>query len=193
MENKEFTPVKLHFDKWAYERACRDAEDKLMAIDKMSVWSANNGVYIKSKDLMYSFLDDPIGTFKDEWYRVNKEKIGINVNVDKLLELCDIDIRELDILREGVKRYDAKIGITDDKKTKLFKYYSIVKEDDYTEYTKSEKQNKQVAKLKKFIKSLKEVAEFTQVYPANIQQGLSSAITFDMRDSSYKINSSMFS
>ncbi len=193
MENKQFKPVKLEFDKWAYNRACKEAEDKLLALDKMSVWSANKGVYIKSKDLMYSFLKDPVGTFKDEWYRVNKEKIGINVNVDKLLELCDVDIRELEVLREGVKRYDAKIGVKDDKKTKLFKYYTIINEDDYTTYTKSEKQNNQVLKLKKFLKALDEVGEFTQVYPVNIQQGLSSAITFDMRDNSYKINSSMFS
>jgi len=193
MENKEFKPVKLHFDKWTYNRACKQSEDKLIALDKMSVWSANKGVYIKTKDLMMSFLNDPVSTFKDEWYRVNKEKIGINVNVDKLLELCDINIRELEVLREGVKKYDAKIGITDDKKTKLYKYYAIVNEEDFTVYTKSAKENERVNKLKRFLKALEDVGEFTKVYPANIQQGLSNAVQFDLRDNKYVINNTLFS
>ena len=67
MEDKKFTPIKLHFDKLAYKRACKEAEEKLNILDQMLVWCANNNAYIKTKVLMKSFLLDPIQTFKDEW------------------------------------------------------------------------------------------------------------------------------
>tara|TARA_R100000426_G_scaffold84173_1_gene63193 strand:+ start:770 stop:1351 length:582 start_codon:yes stop_codon:yes gene_type:complete len=193
MENKEFKPIKLSFNQYEYERACKDAELKLLALDHMLVWSANNGVYIKSKDLMKNFLYSPIPTFKSEWYRINSSKIELKVNQDKLLELCEVDIKELEALDEKVRKYDALITIVDDKKSKLFKYASSVSKEDFTIYTKDEKQNDKVVKLKKYLEALGEVAEITNVYPANICSGLSNIITYDVRDNKYIINHSMFS
>ena len=142
---------------------------------------------------MSSFLSNPVQTFKDEWYRINSKKIELNVNVEKLLELCEIDIRDLGVLREGVRRYNADIGIANDKKTKLFKYVAKVNKEDYSHYTKSESENVRVMKLKKFLNALNDVSEFTQVYPANIQQGLNNIIHYDISQREYVINSSMFS
>ena len=142
---------------------------------------------------MSSFLSNPVQTFKDEWYRINSKKIELNVNVEKLLELCEIDIRDLGVLREGVRRYNAEIGIANDRKTKLFKYVSKVDKESYSHYTKSEKENDKVLKLKKFLNALEDVSEFTQVYPANIQQGLNNIIHYNISDNEYVINSSMFS
>ena len=48
-------------------------------------------------------------------------------------------------------------------------------------------------KLKKFLNALNDVSEFTQVYPANIQQGLNNIIHYDISQREYVINSSMFS
>ena len=192
MEDK-FKPIKLSFDSREYNRACKEAEQKLLALDKMLVWCAHKGVYIKSKDLMKEFLANPVNTFKQEWFRINSKKIDLKVNVDKLLELCEIDIRDLGVLREGVRRYNADIGIANDKKTKLFKYVAKVSKEDYSHYTKSESENKRVVKLKKFLNALEDVSEFTQVYPANIQQGLNNIIHYDISQREYVINSSMFS
>ncbi len=188
MANTEFKPILLQFNKLQYNRACKEAEEKLLALDKMLVWCANNGTYIKTKDLMSSFLENPLTTFKQEWYRINSKKIELKVNADKLLELCEIDIRELEVLREGYRKYDAKIDIANDKKTKLFKYVSKVSKEDYSVYTKSADENDKVKKLKKFIDSLKQVQEFTKVYPANIQTGLNNAIRYDISDNEYIIN-----
>jgi hypothetical protein len=193
METKVFKPIKLAFNKYEYMRACKEAEEKLLALDKMLVWSANKGVYIKSKDLMKSFLYSPIPTFKSEWYRINSGKIELNVSIDKLLELLEVDIKELEALDENVRKLDALIVIVDDKKSKLFKYASSVSQEDYTIYTKDEKQNDKVKKLKNYLKSLEDISEFTKVYPANICQGLSNMITYDIRDQKYMINNSMFS
>lgn len=193
MENKEFKPIKLSFQKYEYERACKEAEEKLLALDKMLVWSANKGVYIKSKDLMKNFLFDPIGTFKEEWYRIHSGKIELNVSIDKLLQLLEVNINELEALDENVRKLDALIIVVDDKKSKLFKYASSVSQEDYTIYTKNEKENIKVSKLRKYLKSLEDVAEFTKVYPLNICNGLSNIITYDLRDNKYQINSSMFS
>jgi len=187
MNNKDFKPILLQFNKLQYNRACKEAEEKLLALDKMLVWCANNGTYIKTKDLMSSFLENPLTTFKQEWYRINSKKIELKVNADKLLELCEVDIRELEVLREGYRKYDAKIDIANDKKTKLFKYVSKVSKEDYSVYTKSADENDKVKKLKKFIDSLKQVQEFTKVYPANIQTGLNNAIRYDISENEFVI------
>ena len=193
MENKEFKPILLFCDNSGYNRACKEAEDKLLAIDKCLVWCVNNGVHIKSKDLMSSFLDNPLQTFKDEWYRINSKKIELNVNIEKLLELCEIDIRDLGVLREGVRRYNAEIGIANDRKTKLFKYVAKVNKEDYSHYTKNESENERVIKLQKFINALEDVGDFTKVYPANIQQGLNNVVHYDISQSKYVINNTVFS
>lgn len=193
MENQDFKPIKLSFNEQGYQRACKDAKDKLMALDKMLVWCANQGVFIKTKGLMKEFYSNPVGTFKAKWFELNSKKIELNVNVDKLLELCEVDIRQLQNLIAEVKQYRAEIGIEDDKKTKLFKYCSLVNKDDYTVYTKSKSENERVNKLKRFLKCLDDVGSFTKVYPANISQGLSNAVIYDFRYGKFVINNSMFS
>ena len=187
MEDK-FKPIELAFNKLAYNRACKEAEEKLLALDQMLVWCANNGTYIKTKELMRSFLLDPVGTFQEEWYRLNSKKIELNVNVKKLLELCEIEILGLQLLEEKYRKLNAVISIVDDKKSKLFKYASVVKEDDYCIYTKDEKENKKVDKLRRFIKALKDIEPITKVYPANIQTGVSNAIQYDISENDYVIN-----
>ena len=188
MENTEFKPIELSFNKFEYNRACKEASEKLLALDKMLVWCANNGAYIKTKDLMRSFLLDPVNTFQEEWYRLNSKKIELNVNVKKLLELCEIEILGLQLLEEKYRKLNADITIVNDKKTKLFKYASSVNKDNFKVFTKSKSENEKVGKLKKFIKALKDVEPFTKVYPANIQTGLSNAIKFDISENDYVIN-----
>ena len=112
----------------------------------------------------------------------------MKVNLEKLLELTEVYISELQLLEEKYRKLNADITIVDDKKSKLFKYASVVKEDDYCIYTKDEKENDKVVKLKKFLKSLKEVEEFTTVYPANIQSGLSNAVRYDISENEYVIS-----
>ncbi len=187
MEDK-FKPIKLAFNKLAYKRACKEAEEKLHILDQMLVWCANNGTYIKTKDLMRDFLLDPIQTFQEEWYRINSKKIELNVNIQKLLELCEINILGLERLEEKYRKLQADITIVDDKKSKLFKYASVVKEDNYCTYTKNHSENNKVVKLKKFIKSLNEIEEFTTVFPASIQQGLSNAVRYDISENEYVIS-----
>ena len=188
MEDKKFTPIKLHFDKLAYKRACKEAEEKLHILDQMLVWCANNNAYIKTKDLMRDFLLDPVQTFKDEWYKIHSKKIELKVNLEKLLELTEVYISELHLLEEKYRKLNADISIVDDKKSKLFKYASVVKEDDYCIYTKDEKENKKVDKLRRFIKAIKEIEPYTKVYPANIQTGVSNAIKYDISENDYVIN-----
>ena len=137
---------------------------------------------------MSSFLLDPINTFKQEWYRIHSKKIELKVNLEKLLELTEVYISELQLLEEKYRKLNASISIVDDKKSKLFKYASVIKEDDYCIYTRDEKENQKVGKLKRFIKALKDIEPITTIYPANIQSGLSNAIKYDISEKEYIIN-----
>tara|TARA_R100000426_G_C4799796_1_gene102077 strand:+ start:319 stop:894 length:576 start_codon:yes stop_codon:yes gene_type:complete len=188
MEDKTFKPIILSFNKLNYQRACKEAEEKLHLLDQMLVWCARNGAYIKTKGLMSSFLLDPVQTFKDEWYRIHSKKIELKVNLDKLLELTEVYVSELQSLEEKYRKLNAFISIVNDNKSKLFKYASVVNKEDYYVYTKSEKENEKVLKLKKFLASLKEVEEFTSVYPAHIQSGLSNAVRYDISENEYVIS-----
>ena len=104
------------------------------------------------------------------------------------MELCEINILGLERLEEKYRKLQADITIVDDKKSKLFKYASVVKEDNYCTYTKNHSENNKVVKLKKFIKSLNEIEEFTTVFPASIQQGLSNAVRYDISENEYVIS-----
>ena len=188
MANTEFKPILLQFNKLQYNRACKEAEEKLHIIDKMLVWCANNSTYIKTKDLMNSFLQEPVNTFKQEWFRIHSKKIELKVNLEKLLELTEVYVLELQLLAEKYSKMPGKIIIVDDKKSKLFKYASVVNKDDYCVFTKSADENDKVKKLKRFIDSLKQVSEFTKVYPANIQTGLNNAIRYDLSENEFVIS-----
>ena len=137
---------------------------------------------------MSSFLLDPVQTFKDEWYRIHSKKIELKVNLDKLLELTEVYVSELQSLEEKYRKLNAFISIVNDNKSKLFKYASVVKKEDYYVYTKSEKENQKVDKLKRFIKALKDIEPITTIYPGNIQQGVSNAIKYDISEKEYIIN-----
>ena len=105
-----------------------------------------------------------------------------------MLELTEVYVSELQSLEEKYRKLNAFISIVNDNKSKLFKYASVVKKEDYYVYTKSEKENEKVLKLKKFLASLKDVEEFTSVYPAHIQSGLSNAVRYDISENEYVIS-----
>ena len=68
-----------------------------------------------------------------------------------------------------------------------------VNKEDYSHYTKNESENERVIKLQKFINALEDVGDFTKVYPANIQQGLNNVVHYDISQSKYVINNTVFS
>ena len=91
----EFKPIEYGFDEVGYTRANREAELKLKMLDEMLVWCANKEIYIKSKKDMQMFAVDPVNHFKLLWYEKNSKKIDLDINIDKLLDLMDINVKGL--------------------------------------------------------------------------------------------------
>ena len=100
----EFKPIEYGFDEVGYTRANREAELKLKMLDEMLVWCANKEIYIKSKKDMQMFAVDPVNHFKYLWFEKNSKKIELSINVDKLLDLSDINVSEL---KQLARKYEA--------------------------------------------------------------------------------------
>ena len=119
----DFKPIEYGFDEVGYTRANREAELKLKMLDEMLVWCANKEIYIKSKKDMQMFAVDPVNHFKYLWFEKNSKKIELSINVDKLLDLSDINVSELKQLARKYEANRSELSIADDKKTKLFKWF----------------------------------------------------------------------
>lgn len=186
----DFNPIEYSFDKVGYVRAEKEAKEKLEALDKMLVWSANHNVHIKTKKDMGMFAVDPVNHFKYLWFEKNSKKIDLKINVDKLLELTDINIGELISLKNKYERIRSEVGIVDDKKTKLFKYSVTVDRKRFARFTTSEEQNKKVRALQKFIKEIEKIdKDICKVYPFEMCRavGQTNFLRFNTSEGKYEI------
>ena len=187
----EFKPIEYGFNKVGYNQANKEAKEKLEILDEMLVWCANKEIFIKSKKDMQMFAISPVNHFKHLWYEKNSKKIELPINVDKLLDLMDINIFELQQLAIKYEKNRAELGIVDDKKTKLFKYAIQVDRNKFCQYTTSAEQNKKLKALQKFIKEVKAIEKIVgKVYPYDICNALGRGqhLGYDISSSEFKIN-----
>ena len=186
----EFKPIEYGFDEVGYTRANRDAELKLKMLDEMLVWCANKDIYIKSKKDMQMFAVDPVNHFKYLWFEKNSKKIELSINVDKLLDLSDINVSELKQLARKYEANRSELSIADDKKTKLFKYCVQVDRNKFARFTTSEEQNKKVKAINSFLKEVKKLEkDVCKIYPYDLCMALNGGnlIRYNTREEKYDL------
>ena len=64
--------------------------------------------------------------------------------------------------------------------------------EDFTTYTKNQYENDMLEASDDLMLALKKVGYFTKVYPLTITQGVSNFLLFDMKQSKYRINRTLF-
>ena len=183
----DFTPIKLDVDIVAYNKANEQAEALLNNFNDALSWVYDN--HVKEADIsIEAFNDDMVMEFQKAFMKRNAKVIKLDVSFEKLLNLLDVN---LDALKEfQYKHHDnpqvAKVIQPDDTlKVKIDM-------EDFTTYTKNQLENDMLEASDDLMLALKKVGYFTKVYPLTITQGVSNFLLFDMKQSKYRINRTLF-
>ena len=183
----DFTPIKLDVDIVAYNKANEQAEALLNNFNDALSWVYDN--HVQEGDIsIEAFNDDMVMEFQKAFMKRNAKVIKLDVSFEKLLNLLDVNI---DALKEfQYKHHDnpqvAKVIQPDDTlKVKIDM-------EDFTTYTKNQYENDMLEASDDLMLALKKVGYFTKVYPLTITQGVSNFLLFDMKQSKYRINRTLF-
>jgi len=182
-----FIPIKLDVDIVAYNKANEQAEALLNNFNDALSWVYDN--HVQEGDIsIEAFNDDMVMEFQKAFMKRNAKVIKLDVSFEKLLNLLDVNI---DALKEfQYKHHDnpqvAKVIQPDDTlKVKIDM-------EDFTTYTKNQYENDMLEASDDLMLALKKVGYFTKVYPLTITQGVSNFLLFDMKQSKYRINRTLF-
>ena len=117
----------------------------------------------------------------DKYYESNKDKIQLDIKVDKLLELVGINIFELRDIEDKFNSMNDKLDYSDGVKP-------VVDKSLYENYTKSSVENDKLRAGRKLIEVIKNFESFTKIYPMSIRQATSNLLTYDIRRNKYLVN-----
>jgi len=159
-----------------------EAEEKLKLLNDAIEWCKKYGVKISSKKDRQLFKTDFVQFFKDKFYSINSKKSGLPINVDKLMDLLDVDISELQQIEDKYLRNQTVIHI------KNGEYITMVTPEKYVQFTESELENEMLEVLNEFLRSLKKVEKYKSVYPFDICRGTGRFMNFDQNSGKYFLN-----
>lgn len=160
----------------------REAEQKLNLLNDAIEWCKKYGVKISSKKDRHLFKADFVEFFKDKFYSINSKKSGLPINVNKLMDLLDVDISELEKIEEKYLQNQTVIHIKNDE------YVTMVTPEKYVQFTESELENEMLEVLNEFLRSLKKVEKYKSVYPFDICRGTGRFMNFDQYSGKYFLN-----
>ena len=107
----KFKPIVIDFNEQAYNHAIDTANEKIELYNQALAWA---GKHIKV-DAPKAFADSFTEYFKEQFYQANKNKIQLNVSVDKILSLMDVEtdaLSHIEILfKENPNTLTFKDGI----------------------------------------------------------------------------------
>ena len=76
----KYKPMLVHFDEVSYQKAIEEAEQKIHIYNKALAWSENH-IKINTPKL---FAESFTQYFKDRFYDLHKDKISLDISVDKI-------------------------------------------------------------------------------------------------------------
>ena len=95
----------------------RQAKEKLELLNKAIEWCKIKGVKLETKKEKEEFKIDFVEFFKKKFYSINGTKTGLPLNVNKLMDLLDINILELQRILEITEVYKAILEILEITRT----------------------------------------------------------------------------
>ena len=167
--------------------AIQEAEKR--AKKKISI--LNSAVAEAGKHIEVTYLKK----FSEDFMTYTTEKImsenkglkDLNLSIEKVLNLLEIDLKNLYELQLLFEENEAKILF--DKNGKPF--YKIDK-NDYTLFTKNEEENKKVDAIHKFIDAIEELEKHVHIYKGGITPLTSNLLRYDLRLMDWEINQEYF-
>lgn len=160
----------------------RQAKEKLELLNKAVEWCKIKGVKLETKKEKEEFKIDFVEFFKKKFYSINGTKTGLPLNVNKLMDLLDINILELQRILDKYLNNPIRIQI------RKGEYSAAVTPEKYVMFTKTELENEMLEAMNEFVESLKKIEKYKKVYPFDICRGTSRFMNFDTSTGKYFLN-----
>lgn len=160
----KYKPMLVHFDKEGYDQQVKWAEIKKTVSDEAWEWIGKNlpenHKIIHADEFKGMFIKGNfVSLFKKEFLRAYRDKIKLDISVDKLLELMEVEIYRLEELEREYNTItiDIKWGAEG-------KHYHIDKRP-YEVWTKSSEENQLLKDGRNLIEAVEKLGRHTKVYP----------------------------
>ena len=167
----------VSFDERGYNYEIEKGLKKISIFRDALKWAEKHIIVTDKKEFAKSFSK----YFMMEYYESNKDKIKLDIKVDKLLDLVGINIMELRFLEDNFNQNNAVIEYGDILKP-------IVDKAPFELWTNSSEQNEKLRAGRKLIEVINQAGEHTKIYPADIQRATSNFLTYDIRKQEYQVN-----
>ena len=168
----------VSFDERGYNEAINKGEQKTQIFKDALEWCNQyvEGLYLKG--FAKSFTKE----FMARYYELNKDKIQLEIKIDKLLELVGINIFELRDLEDKFNNHPSEFEVNETG------FGCKVERRPYEQWTTSSEQNEKLRMGKRLIEVIEACNPHTKIYPATIQQATSNFIIYDIRKGKYFVS-----
>jgi hypothetical protein len=181
----KYKPMLIHFDDDGYNQAVKKAEEKINIFHQALILARKDVVVDNLEDFSRSFTS----YYKKAYYQSNKEKIQLDISVDKLLYLMEVDLTRLERLERNFNLNTAPIDfinqLPDDEE--VLPIHRVDKKD-YELYTTSSEQNEILRAGRNLIDAIQTASNYATIYPFNIGQATGNLIRYDIRKAKYFVN-----
>lgn len=171
----KYKPMLVSFDERGYNEAISKGEQKTQIFKDALKWCNQyvEGLYLKG--FAKSFTQE----FTERYYEANKDKIQLDIKIDKLLELVGINIFELRDLEDKFNNHPSKFEVDETG------FGCNVERRPYEQWTNSSEENEKLRIGRKLIEAIESCNPHTKIYPVTIQQATSDFIGYDIRKGQY--------
>lgn len=174
----KYKPMLIDVDNDGYNYALKRAKEKVHLYNKALAWCQQ---YIDVTDCE-GFSASFSHYFKQEYHMLNKDKIRLDIRIEKILDLMDISLFELERMEADYRGNDSPLQFNNGVPV------PDINIRDYEIYTKSSEENERLRDARKFIEALQKLSQHTIVYPLNIMRGTSNVIRYDGIKDEYSVN-----
>ena len=181
----KYKPMLLRFDEEGYNRAVKLAEEKIH-IFHQALLLARKDVVV---DHLERFEDSFTAYYKEAFLKKHKDKIQLDISVEKLLYLMDVDLTRLERLEKNYKANDSPIDFLDQHpdSEEVLPFHRVERKA-FELYTNSSEQNETLRAGRNLIAAIQAAGKHTTIYPFNIARATSNLIQYDMRKGEYFVN-----
>ncbi len=173
----------ITIDEEGLKRAEAIAEEKITLLQS-AMKEAEKHIHI---DDFKAFSKDFIAYTTKKIIDKNKGLKDLNLSSDKVLNLLEINLRELYELQVQFEENSTKLYFDKDGSP-----YTKVDKEPFIQYTKNEEENKRLEAFQYLIVSLEEIEKHTHVYKGEVARLTSNAVAYDLRLNKWRINPTYF-
>ena len=178
----KFKKQKVWFEESAYNRAIKDAEKKITLLQDCINWVKYHIKEVKTEE----FRLDMVAYFLKQLGKEKKEFAQLQIRPEKVADLLDINVRELQSLEA---LYNNAIGSI---KFTRGKAQVDVSKETFTTYTETQKQNEELAVANDLINAIKKLQEIRTVYPIHIVNSFGGFLNYHQGKQQWRLNTSKY-